>query len=373
MDKKTTRETAYQLLRLISLYLSKSEEAPRFSVDEIEALLFMAKKHHMGALAVAALNSFGYASESGKLILAKAQRKAVIYHNEYDTICKELEKHRIRYLPLKGVLLAGLYPSFGLREMSDIDILICSDSFDTVKEIMRSHHYSVKFYEKTNHDVYTKSPFLIFEMHRTLFNRFSYPKIQAYFDSKSYLQISDDLYRLKMTVEENYIYLIAHAYIHYAGAGTGLRTLLDIYLYLKRYKSEMDTQTISAELKKLSIEDFERKLRNLSSKILLPDSLTDEEAEELDYFINSGAHGTGAILNKNRMASFKRKRTRGTKLGYIAYRLKPPSQVIGRHPFFSRHPSLIPLLGFGRLAGASLKKPGAIIKELKGLKDFSDE
>lgn len=371
MDQKPTRKTAYQLLRLISRYLSESEEALNISNEEIEALLSLAKKHQIGALTAAALNSFGYASESGKLILAKAQRKAVLYNNEYNTICRELEKHRISYLPLKGIQLTGLYPSFGLREMSDIDILICSDSFDTVKEIMLSHHYRVKFYEKTNHDVYTKPPFLIFEMHRTLFNRFSYPEIQAYYDAKSYVNVSNGSYRLQMTVEESYIYLVAHAYIHYISAGTGLRTLLDIFLYLKRYKNELDPQAISAELKKLSIEDFERKLRELSDKFLAPDSLSEKEAEELDYYIISGAHGTGTVLNKNRIASFKRRKAHGTKFGYITYRLKPPSQVVGRHPFFSRHPSLIPILGVGRLVGASIKKPRALLNELKGLKHFS--
>ena len=45
---------------------------------------------------------------------------------------------------------------------------------------------------------------------------------------------------------------MVHTYKHYAGGGMGLRTILDVYLYLRKNK-ELDFSYVEKELGKLNI------------------------------------------------------------------------------------------------------------------------
>ena len=51
-------------------------------------------------------------------------------------LCAAFEQHSIDYLPLKGAILKSMYPSAELRSMSDIDILIKPEQYDSIKSVM---------------------------------------------------------------------------------------------------------------------------------------------------------------------------------------------------------------------------------------------
>lgn len=55
---------------------------------------------------------------------------------------------------------------------------------------------------------------------------------------------------------------MVHTYKHYASGGMGLRTILDVYLYLRKNK-ELDFSYVEKELGKLNIADFEKQFRKL--------------------------------------------------------------------------------------------------------------
>ena len=54
-----------------------------------------------------------------------------------------------------------------------------------------------------------------------------------------------------------YLYVTVHEYKHYAGGGTGLRSLLDAYVSLRRHGDGMDMAYIAAEAEKLGIAEFD--------------------------------------------------------------------------------------------------------------------
>ena len=100
----------------------------------------------------------------------KAIRKVALFDIERSRVYAQLSKEKIWHMSLKGIILKDYYPKFGMREMSDNDIL-CDDSrMEDVKRIMESLGFQCTVYEERVDDTYTKSP-LVFEMHRFLFDK----------------------------------------------------------------------------------------------------------------------------------------------------------------------------------------------------------
>lgn len=60
------------------------------------------------------------------------------------------------YLPLKGIIMKDYYPSVGMRQMSDNDILFDADAWERMEKHMISEGYEAEYVGKGNHDVYHK-------------------------------------------------------------------------------------------------------------------------------------------------------------------------------------------------------------------------
>lgn len=60
------------------------------------------------------------------------------------------------YLPLKGIIMKDYYPSVGMRQMSDNDILFDADAWERMEKHMISEGYKAEYVGKGNHDVYHK-------------------------------------------------------------------------------------------------------------------------------------------------------------------------------------------------------------------------
>ena len=58
------------------------------------------------------------------------------------------------------------------------------------------------------------------------------------------------IYAANMSDEDFYIYITSHAYKHYSGSGTGLRTLMDFYAYLNAKGDTFNLDYIWTECKK---------------------------------------------------------------------------------------------------------------------------
>lgn len=88
--------------------------------------------------------------------------------NEREMLLKDFEESKIWYLPLKGIIMKDLYPSIGIREMCDNDILFDGQKAQQVKEIFLNHGYESIVFGMGHHDTYHKLPAYNFEMHLTL-------------------------------------------------------------------------------------------------------------------------------------------------------------------------------------------------------------
>ena len=71
-------------------------------------------------------------------------------------------------------------------------------------------------------------------------------------------------------------YMTAHEYKHYSAGGTGLRSLLDVYLFLRKFGKSLDFDYISQEAEAWGFTEFEGLNRSLALRLFPGEALTED-------------------------------------------------------------------------------------------------
>lgn len=307
---------------------------------DLETLYKFSKWHTVRAAVHTALRSVGVNDKSFHQAYNKAVRKNVMLDVERTAILEDFERRGIWYMPLKGSILKELYPENGMREMADNDILYDASKQQEVMQIMLDYGYTAESVGKTHHDVYMKPPVLNFELHTLLFGKTS-DFYQYYCDPKR-LMLPDKgkKYGYHLSDEDFYVYMTAHEYKHFSGGGTGIRSLLDCYVYCKNKGYTLDWGYISEQCKQLEIADFEKERRELAVKVFSSDTLldlSDAETDLLMYYLTAGTYGT--IEN-----SITKKLKHQSKTRYILSNMFPNLYYMKRSvDFVRKFPVLYPV------------------------------
>ena len=196
-----------------------------------------AQNHKLAAAAGMALESAGIRNGAFVQAVAKAMRKNALLDADRAELTRKLEEAGIWYMPLKGAILKDLYPRFGMREMADNDILVDATRAQDVGRIMQELGFEVKETGKGHHDEYTKPPVSNFEIHRMLFSGLDSEPCHLYYREmeKRLIPDKDGSFGRHFSTDDLYLYLTAHEYKHYRHGGTGIRSLLDTYVFLRKY------------------------------------------------------------------------------------------------------------------------------------------
>ncbi|MBQ6664781.1 MAG: nucleotidyltransferase family protein [Synergistaceae bacterium] len=277
-------------------------DADKIAGIDFEKIFSFASYHVMGAVVGMAIESAGFKNDHVKNAISFSVRKNTFFEAANNSVLRKLEDAGIWYMPLKGAVLKNYYPRFGMREMSDHDILFDATRAEDVKRIMESLSFTTKYFGTDNHDVYYKEPLCNFEMHRGLFVSFYDEKFYEYYAEVKSRLIKDDgnNYGYHFSLEDFYVYMTAHEYKHYSVGGTGLRSLLDVYVFLKKCEGLLDFDYVLSEMEKLELSEFEEKNRRLALNLFGCHELMEDDREMLKYILNSGAYGTleNSVSNK---------------------------------------------------------------------------
>lgn len=288
MNKYDYKQNAYYMLYLIRCVLhDKIPEKQKLDKINLSQLYEVAQTHSLTAITAYAIDSSNIIDERFKEAKSKAIRKSIYFEIERAAVLAELEKNEIWYMPLKGIILKDYYPKSSMREMCDNDILFDNSRIEDVKQIMSSQRFEMK-YDDNGHDLaFYKEPVCNFEMHTELFGDGHDQRMNDYYSAvrSRLIKDSDNSFGYHFSNEDFYVFMIAHEYKHFYNAGTGLRSLLDTYVFIKEFNTSLDWKYINVELSKLGINDYEQKNRNLAFKLFHGVKLNSEEKEFLDYFI----------------------------------------------------------------------------------------
>lgn len=220
------------------------------------------------------LNLVGYSAEKLQnappeyfaKLLKETKMKAKIVEAQQQIETQEaldkLEKMQVRHMPLKGFNIKDAYPMPDMRTMSDIDILIDRQKVDEVVSSFKEDGFEYRG-EGDLHSVVNRNG-IFFEFHRAMVDS-QFEKLSAYFRDgfSRAVKCENCDYRYRLKHEDEYIFMIAHIAKHYRYGGTGIRTILDLYVYRRAYP-DMDFEYISSELKKIGLDIFAKKAEALS-------------------------------------------------------------------------------------------------------------
>ena len=372
MDKQEFRKNASDMVYLTACAVNGIKpKQERIEKLDLPKLFEVCQKHILTACAAYALESVGIKDTEFTQAKAKAIRKNILLDTERAKILKRLEDEKIWYMPLKGSLLKDWYPKLGMRQMSDNDILCDSGRMKDIYDILIELGFECKHFGKDNDDAYFKEPVLNFEIHRSLFRAEHIGNLYSYFKDVEEKLINDENceYGRHFTNEDFYLYMIAHEYKHYTRVGTGVRSLLDTYVFLKRVNSSLDWDYVNAELDKLGISEFERSNRELAMNVFSMQKLSDDDKKELDYYVMSEAYGT----NDNLIDNAIRFRGDGSKVKYLLYRFFPPVSYIERVvPWAGKSKLLLPFAYIYRMFRCLTVSRKSVSEELKHIRKKDD-
>lgn len=365
----------------------------------IGRIYYIAKKHNLVSIMAQAMEKLGFESDSDiwkRWLKEKNQLiyKSVLMDVEREAIQDFFEENNIWYMLLKGMVIRKYYPAPELREMADNDILFDNKYSKEVYDFMTARGYKSDDYNKGYHDEYLKPPAYNFEMHRQLVSSKERPKWYEYYKDVKSILINDANGKNQFYFSDNdfYVYFIVHTYKHFLNSGMGLRTVLDVYLYLNNLQDKLDFDYIEEQLKKLDAYDFEQTFRSLAFKMFgenakegnaaadeLQDSFDakeqdkwwnsfdDKEHDMLSYILDAGTYGNLENSVAHKMGYTKgEKKKASDKAKYIFRRLFPSMDTIEEFfPFFYKHKWAIPFLYIYRIGKMPFTRRKKVAGELR--------
>lgn len=363
-----------------------SEKLPA-EVD-FEELYKLSKSHSVAAMVSYALDKGGYLKTEymeqeliQKWVSARigAIRKSLMFDAERKAIFRHLEEIGCWYMPLKGVVLKEMYPDVGMREMCDNDILFDESFRENLREYMLKRGYKAEIYGDYIHDLYISPPFYNFEMHVALFSDSSRNQWFEYYKNIKELICKDKENRFgyHFTDEDFYIYITAHTYKHYKGGGTGIRSFMDTYVYLKNKGNTLDWEYINKEISNIGMEEFASESRKLVQRlfrevntVLDMQPKSEREAEMLAYILGAGTYGTLNNRVRNDIIDVVKEEEIhvSTKVKFCILRMFPGIDYMRKYyPFFYKYKLLIPFLWIYRLLVFPITHKKKIWAEIKAL------
>ncbi len=359
-------DKAYRdLIGLVSCAVNSSvpDESVTDEMDH-EAVFDLAAGHMVSAMTAMALESAGNGDARCGQTIGLALLKTAAFEDAKKKILEALEQQGIWYLPLKGMILKDLYPQYGMREMSDHDILVDAERMQDVRRIMKEQGFSAHEDGNEAHEAFFRNPFLNFEIHHQLFSPGSDEKLYRY-----YLNVKDRLVKdpdnafgWHFSPEDFYIYMIAHAGKHAHAGGNGLRLLTDIFVY--RRKTALDDAYIAGELEKLGLSEFEREIRSLAMDLFSGKPLSSAEEMTLEDILQFSPLRVYEHWIKRDLERACEEKS--GKPGYVISRIFPSmDQIKEADPFFYRNKILLPFFLPYRVVRAIFTRRKKLFAEIK--------
>lgn len=278
---------------------------------------------------------------------------------ESKRIMDAFEDAGIVHMPLKGFIIKNLYPSPDLRQSTDFDIWVPEKFNRRSYEVMTKLGYECDeaHIGYGMHDEYKLGDLMIAEVHKNLMAP-EFPKWCRLCDELiENIKLTEGYhYRYEFSKEDYYLYMQLHTIKHLKFSSTGVKSVLDIWIYLNQYNDVLDWDYINKMLDKGNITEIDRNLRDLSRYWFDDTELPSELIGKLsDFIISNGAFGTyeqylsGRKTDENAFHKF-----------YLMF-FKPYSEMALKYPVLKKAPFLLPIMWIYRALNAVFRKKGAAV------------
>lgn len=283
---------------------------------------------------------------------------------EIEYIRETFSQENIEFMFLKGTHLKSLYPTPQMRFMVDMDILVKEKSMDRGGRLILARGFTQEM-NNGKDIVLIKRPFLTIELHKMLFveDYFMHDYFKGVWDR---VELVND-YEYKMPINDLYVYTLAHLAEHYLEAGSCFRPLMDLFLMEKKYGKTLDFDYINEQFKKLGIENFAVKIRQLY-KCAFDNAEYNDDLITMENYIVFGAPVNNASEVANVARTSKSKSQRLLNLLFPCLR-----HMKLRYSILEKLPFLLPVFWIVRIFEFILKKNDEITARKERISNVDSE
>ncbi len=225
-------------------------------------VISLAESQGVGAMAAESLLSLKKWAPAAEKYLREYLYSRVLYSErqsaEREKICALLEKEGTVYVPLKGEIIASLYPQAYMRRSSDVDILVEKKSLKRLSELLKEKGFELV--TVSGHDHHFISERLSLELHFILEGSNMVPGAVELLESVwEHTVPRENSCRRDLTDAFCYFYTAAHIARHFMlTGGCGIRSVVDLWLLEKKTRGSAEER--QSMLDKAGLAAFSREL-----------------------------------------------------------------------------------------------------------------
>ena len=348
------------LVHLIKCSIKKIKPNPIPQGIELDGLIALAERHNVANIIYLALRDLGIENKrlSNACLLAIFSDAKQQYY--LDEIKQSFEKNKIRFLCMKGIVLKGLYPTTDMRTATDMDIYIDDENSEKAQELMTEIGFKTeRFNHELQDDAYTADDIVHVELHRKLISNKCRWDEKCQEIVKRITPKSEGAYEYVMTNEDFYLHMIGHMAKHLKYTGFGIRMVVDVWLYLEKFKSEMDLDMLDERLKYCGLYDFNQAILKLNDYWFNSANASPATLQLADYVVSSGTFGTyeqylftDAVIN----AGATKSKSAGTIKKFLYTVFLPYWNMCTLYPNLRKTPVLLPIYWIRRAFDRLLHK-----------------
>ena len=271
--------------------------------------------------------------------------QTIVQEQEKQRLVRAFNEAQIPFLPMKGWYLRGMYPQPEHRFMSDLDVLIHREDRYRAAQVMRGLGYSGGPGDYGSDDSYHREPFLHVELHLDLIN-LVLEDWNAYYQDIWERAVPAGESEYALSWSEYYIYMVVNFAKDYEGKGTGVRSVLDFYLFLEKHGGELDLAHVDRELARLGIRELAEAAVELAYEWFGQSGTGGRHAELAAKLERDGIFGSLRQNIGNRFAKMteKSRSLRGKKISFLLQRAFPGRKLMRyKFPVLEKAPFLLPL------------------------------
>lgn len=318
-----------------------------------DGVLELAKAHSLAAMVGYVLQN---SSEVPPDVAASLRRgfHAGIFMDAQLTHLREQLSQRLSSLGidhafLRGICLRDAYPVPALRSMGDIDVLVHMADYEALHEVMTSMGAALSE-QDDNHRSYSFPTGATVEFHPNLLRHTSLGS--AINPGWQFVRPGSHV----LDPEGDYLNLVCHLAHHFCEGGTGVRSVMDVWVARQR-PHQPDRAKISAALEACGLLAFVENIEALADAWFGAGEMTPVLEALGQYILTSGVYGTRErMLLSN--AAFS-----GSKWSSLRERVFPPRPILeDSYPWVKGKPIFLPIAWLCRMAAKATGEKGGILK-----------
>ncbi len=362
------------LIRLIRAVLNGTVPERKPETVTMKQLFGAARKHNLECIAYD--GAIQVAEEKDREVMehwAKQSRivalQGIMQEEEGKMLFQKLPEEGIRVLPMKGYILKSIYPRPEYRQMVDLDILIDCENREKAGYVMQKLGYQFEGSDSDDTvDHYQKKPWINVELH-TYMIPFQYKSHEKYRNIWEKCKQSEQIY--SMNWDDYYVFMIEHFAKHFYYSGSGIRFLVDIYIFLEQKAGFLDQKYLQQQFQERGLEEFRKKMEKMAYNWFGREYAVGKSLEEKTIMLSS-VFGSMEQFYEN-MQNKAEKECAISWLMPVIYIRKRVflgyHEMCGAYPYLRKYPFLLPLTWILRIVKGIHGKRKEIKKELGFLRE----